>query len=94
MGGHPLWRGESLGAWDIDLVYALQYPALTPDNCADSSNAVPMSEVRREIERRQMPVHRFTLIVSGRDLQEDVLIDAVFEPPCSDQASLEALTGL
>ena len=43
-----------------------------------------------------MSVHqfRFTLIVSGPDLQEDTLIDAVFEFVCSDQASLEALAGL
>ena len=41
-----------------------------------------------------MPVHQFTLIVSGPDLQEKTLIDAVFEIACSDQTGPEALAGL
>ena len=33
-----------------------------------------------------MPVHHFTLIVDGPDLQDDTLIDAVFEAGCDDAA--------
>ena len=33
-----------------------------------------------------MPVHHFTLIVDGPDLQDDALIDAVFEAGCDDAA--------
>ena len=33
-----------------------------------------------------MPVHYFTLIVDGPDLQDDTLIDAVFEAGCDDAA--------
>ena len=33
-----------------------------------------------------MPVHHFTLIVDGPDLQDDSLIDAVFEAGCDDAA--------
>lgn len=47
---------------------------------------VAKADIPREIQ--------FTLIVSGPDLQENTLIDAVFELTCSDQASLEALAGL
>ena len=33
-----------------------------------------------------MPVHHFTLIVDGPDLQDDALIDTVFEAGCDDAA--------
>ena len=33
-----------------------------------------------------MPIHHFTLIVDGPDLQDDALIDAVFEAGCGDAA--------
>ena len=33
-----------------------------------------------------MPIHHFTLIVDGPDLQDDTLIDAVFEAGCDDAA--------
>ena len=33
-----------------------------------------------------MPIHHFTLIVDGPDLQDDALIDAVFEAGCDDAA--------
>ena len=33
-----------------------------------------------------MPIHHFTLIVDGPDLQDDTLIDAVFEAGCADAA--------
>ena len=33
-----------------------------------------------------MPVHNFTLIVDGPDLQDASLIDAVFEAGCDDAA--------
>lgn len=33
-----------------------------------------------------MPVHHFTLVVNGPDLQDDALIDAVFEAGCDDAA--------
>ena len=33
-----------------------------------------------------MPIHHFTLIVDGPDLQDDTLIDAVFEAGCGDAA--------
>ena len=31
-----------------------------------------------------MPIHHFTLIVDGRDLQDDAFIDALFEAGCDD----------
>ena len=31
-----------------------------------------------------MPIHHFTLIVDGRDLQNDAFIDALFEAGCDD----------
>ena len=31
-----------------------------------------------------MPIHRFTLIVDGPDLQDDAFIDALFEAGCGD----------
>ena len=33
-----------------------------------------------------MPVHHFTLIVDGPDLQDDALIDRLFEAGCDDAA--------
>ena len=33
-----------------------------------------------------MPVHHFTLIVDGPDLQDDTLIDRLFEAGCDDAA--------
>ena len=33
-----------------------------------------------------MPIHQFTLIVDGPDLQDASLIDAVFEAGCDDAA--------
>ena len=33
-----------------------------------------------------MPIHRFTLIVDGLDLQDDTLADEVFEAECDDAA--------
>ena len=33
-----------------------------------------------------MAIHHFTLIVDGPDLQDDTLIDAVFEAGCDDAA--------
>ena len=33
-----------------------------------------------------MPIHHFTLIVDGPDLQDDTLINAVFEAGCDDAA--------
>ena len=33
-----------------------------------------------------MPIHHFTLIVDGPDLQDDALADAVFEAGCDDAA--------
>jgi len=33
-----------------------------------------------------MPIHHFTFIVDGPDLQDDTLIDAVFEAGCGDAA--------
>ena len=33
-----------------------------------------------------MPIHHFTLAVDGPDLQDDTLIDAVFEAGCDDAA--------
>ena len=33
-----------------------------------------------------MPTHHFTLIVDGPDLQDDTLIDTVFEAGCDDAA--------
>ena len=33
-----------------------------------------------------MPIHHFTLIVDSPDLQDDTLIDAVFEAGCDDAA--------
>ena len=33
-----------------------------------------------------MPIHHFTLVVDGPDLQDDTLIDAVFEAGCDDAA--------
>ena len=37
-------------------------------------------------EDSQVPIHRFTLIVDGLDLQDDTLVDAVFEAGCDDAA--------
>ena len=34
-----------------------------------------------------MPVHQFTLIVEGRDLQDDAFIDRLFEAGCDDAAA-------
>lgn len=31
-----------------------------------------------------MPIHHFTLIVDGPDLQDDAVIDALFEAGCAD----------
>ena len=31
-----------------------------------------------------MPIHHFTLIVEGTDLQEELFIDALFEAGCDD----------
>ena len=33
-----------------------------------------------------MPIHHFTLIVDGPDLQDDALIDRLFEAGCDDAA--------
>ena len=40
-----------------------------------------------------MPIHHFTLIVDGPDLQDDTLIDAVFEAGCDD-AALGRIDGI
>ena len=40
-----------------------------------------------------MPIHHFTLIVDGPDLQDDTLIDAVFEAGCGD-AAISLIDGI
>ena len=57
-----------------------------PGNCAASSIAAHTSGTLRDKRIREMPIHQFTLIVDGPDLQDDSLIDAVFEAGCDDAA--------
>ena len=40
-----------------------------------------------------MPIHHFTLIVDGPDLQDDTLIDAIFEAGCDD-AAISLIDGI
>ena len=61
--------------------------ALTPVNCVASSNAAHTRGSPRDKRIREMPLHQFTLIVDGPDLQDASLIDAVFEAGCGDAAA-------
>ena len=40
-----------------------------------------------------MPIHHFTLIVNGPDLQDDTLVDAAYEAGCDD-AAISLIDGI
>ena len=90
LGRDALWGVESLRMPTVDLVHASQ-PRRPREGPTALHQTLPTS--MRETEGNPMPVHHFTLIVEGSDLQSDANINALFAAGCDD-ATVGRIDGI
>ena len=80
LGCHAVHRGEPVGVSGVDMVNAAESGRACSADSA-RSRSLPASGMRKG---ESMSTHHFTLIVDGRDLQGDGVIDALYEAGCDD----------